>query len=62
MKKAKVNMTINVSDDFEVGECAKCPIHSESCFSTHIYSETKISCLLNCTPVNCPITIEEEKK
>ena len=65
MKKIKLCTTFNAPDDFRVGECKKCPIHQESYFSTHQYTDTKIYCPLGFNNISCPIELpaeSEEKK
>ena len=58
MKKAILSMKINVSDDFECGNCKKCPLHSEEYFDNHIATETTISCTVGFTSYNCPLDVE----
>ncbi len=57
--KIKLTAILNAPDDFRCGECNKCPIHTESYFSTHQYTETKVNCPLGYTSVSCPIEICE---
>ncbi len=52
---------LNAPDDFEIGKCSKCPIHTESYYSTHQYTETKVSCPIGFTSVSCPISIQESE-
>ena len=55
MKKVLLSIKINAPDDFQCGDCKKCPIHQESYFSTHFYEETKVSCPLGYNKTTCPL-------
>lgn len=61
MKKAKVTITFNVCDEFEVGKCPMCPYQTRTYFENHDISET-IRCLLGYSNVTCPVEILEEGK
>ena len=61
MKKAILNMMLNVKDDFEPGDCKNCPIHTESYFDTHFSCKTRISCPLSCMYATCPIEMDKEQ-
>lgn len=56
MKKAIVNLTINVPDDFDTGSCERCPFCIKSSYESFpgCYSESK-SCGLKSNPTTCPI-------
>lgn len=62
MKKAHLSIEINVSDDFECGNCSKCPLRSESYFDNHMATQTIISCKIGFTDFNCPIITEAYAK
>ena len=36
--KVRLNVVLNAPDDYSCGDCNKCPIHTESYFSTHQYT------------------------
>lgn len=57
--KANINIQINVPNDFECGQCEKCPLACKSYFENHYVEET-ISCKLGYTSITCPIVIEKE--
>lgn len=59
MKKAKVTITFNVCDVFEVGDCKVCPYQTRTYFENHYISET-VNCLLGYTNVTCPVEILKE--
>ncbi len=61
MMKARIDIKINVPDNFKCGECKKCPIHQETYFSTHQYEETKINCPLGYNSVSCPLEPQESE-
>ena len=59
MKKASLVLDINVPDDYETGDCAKCPLCSKSYYSTYSgdgVSET-FSCRIECTRMTCPVVV-----
>ena len=58
MKKATLLMKINVCDDFECGNCEKCPLHQESYFDNHMASGTTISCKIGFKDYNCPLIVD----
>lgn len=63
--KVRLNVVLNVPDDYSCGDCKKCPIHQESYFSTHQCQETKISCPLGYNSISCPLElykVESEDK
>ena len=60
MKKIKLNVILNASDDYEVGNCNNCPIASKSSYEPFPgYYTEKTNCKLGYKPINCPV--EEEK-
>lgn len=61
MKKAKVNITFNVCDEFEAGNCSVCPYQTLTYFENHYISET-VKCLLGYTNVTCPIELIENER
>lgn len=56
--KAKINVLINVPDDFKCGECNNCPIHQES-YSSMNYGALKVYCPLGFNSISCPIEISK---
>lgn len=60
--KVKLNVLLNAPSDFKCGYCKKCPIHQESCFSTHQYEEVKIRCPLGYNSVSCPLELQVESE
>ena len=57
MKKAIINIKINVPDDFECGDCEKCPLAIESYYDNHYIAETRISCPLEFNKSTCPLEV-----
>lgn len=60
--RAKINITINLPDEFKLGSCKGCPYCftiSEYKFSSQSYIQTE-KCLLEFDKVTCPIEIVEE--
>lgn len=57
MSKVRLNVLLNAPNDFECGDCKKCPIHQESRFSTQQYEDVKISCPLGFNHISCPIEL-----
>lgn len=55
--KAKLNVLINVPDDFECGDCKNCPIHQENYINSYQCRESKISCPLGFNHISCPIEV-----
>lgn len=56
MKKVKVNLTANVKDDFEPGDCNSCPFAGHSSYEDamrHYHEETY--CKLGFSRKVCPI-------
>lgn len=64
MKKAHINIKINIPDDFEPGKCNHhCPfantIEHETSYQQY---ETIIKCNLGFSRTTCPIELNEEVK
>lgn len=47
-------MQFNAPDDYEPGDCQKCPFASQSYYENHQYVEEKLSCIVGYTPITCP--------
>lgn len=63
MKQAMLVMQINVPNDFETGDCKKCPLSVTSYYSTGPqYIEENRTCKISCTPMTCPILPNEGDK
>ncbi len=59
MKKARLDIIINVPDDFQCGDCKNCPLRSEGYTYYDLYeTRTEISCKLGFNKIICPITIK----
>ena len=59
MKKVRLDIKLNVPDDFECGDCKKCPLRNEE------YEEyypgtghTTISCTIGFNEGTCPIEVQ----
>ena len=61
MKQAIVKFNINVPDDFEIGECKKCPFHSTSTIEYYAGCyEEKSYCNLKHNATTCPIRLSKD--
>ena len=61
MKQAIVKFNINVPDDFEIGECKKCPFHSTSTIEHYAgHYEEKSYCNLKHNATTCPIRLSKD--
>ena len=60
--KAKLDIKINVPDNFKAGECIKCPIHTECYHDDHFSCGTDIKCSLGYSPNVCPLEVPCEYK
>ena len=58
MKKMTLNIKINVPDDFECGNCKKCPLSAKSGVDYPGYVDEKYICKIGYDKVVCPL---EEK-
>lgn len=62
MKKATISVKINVADDFEMGDCRKCPfVISEYKEYSYCIGEYSYKCPLKCNATTCPMEIEEQR-
>ncbi len=61
MKKAILSVKLNVKDNFEIGDCASCPIVIKE-YKEHSYcnGSTICRCPLGYNPSICPMYIESE--
>lgn len=61
MKKATISVKLNVSDDYEIGDCKRCPISIKE-YKEYSYclGETVYKCPLGYNSAICPIEIESE--
>ena len=57
MKKAFIKMTLNVPDNFQVGDCKNCPLKGESYYDNH-YVQVSTFCNLGLPSNLCPIEME----
>lgn len=58
MKQANLIAILNVPDDFETGECTKCPLCAKSYFENHQYMEEMVDCRIGFTPLTCPLIVK----
>jgi len=59
--KIRLNTLFNAPDDYKVGDCAICPLHSISEIDYLYYTQKQIRCRLGFEPINCPVEIESEE-
>jgi len=59
--KIRLNALFNAPDDYEVGNCEICPLHSISEIDYLYSTQRQVRCLLKFTPINCPVEIESEE-
>ena len=60
MKKAILNIKINVPDDFTIGDCKKCPLNARSSYEPLPgYCYEKIECKLGFNKATCPLEVNE---
>ena len=58
MKKAILNIKINVPDDFNIGNCDKCPLNvKSSCESFPGCYWEKVDCKFGFNEVTCPLEV-----
>lgn len=59
MKKVRLDIKLNVPDDFECGDCKKCPLRKEK-YREEVpgTGRTTISCKLGFSEGTCPIEVE----
>ncbi len=61
--KARLNVVLNVPDDYSCGNCKECPIHQKkSYFSGYQHEETEIYCPLGYNSVSCPLEPQLERE
>lgn len=60
MKKARLDIKINVPDSFKIGECDKCPLCVRSSGESFpgCYWE-KVDCKLGFNKTTCPLEVNE---
>lgn len=58
MKQATLIAILNIPDDYETGNCLKCPLCVKSYFENQQYIDEKFSCKLEFTSLNCPLTVK----
>lgn len=58
MKKAFIKMSINVPDDFKIGDCKKCPLLGETYYDNHCYVQASTFCNLGLPSQLCPMEME----
>lgn len=60
MKRAKVNLNIDINDNFKAGNCKCCPLSYSYQYECYPGAYKKIICCgIKRTPSICPIEIEE---
>lgn len=61
MKKAILNIKINVPDSFKIGECDKCPLNARSSYESFpgCYYEN-FECKLGFNEATCPLEVNEQ--
>lgn len=58
MKKANINININVPDNFECGDCYICPLKETKYIQVGLQEyDTQISCKLGFQKSTCPIEV-----
>ena len=59
MKKAILNIKINVPDDFTIGDCKKCPLNVRSSYESFpgCYCEN-IECKFGFNKTTCPLEVD----
>ena len=58
MKKAILNVKINVPDSYSCGDCTNCPLHEEKYIDDRSITFT-YSCKLGYNKTTCPVEVEE---
>ena len=58
MKKARLDIRINVPDNFKCGDCKICPLREESYTDNHYSVTTTVLCKIGYNEVTCPIITE----
>lgn len=62
MKKAFATIQIKVPNNFDAGECERCPLREEEDFYEHpCYTSTKITCGIGYTSKTCPLEFERKE-
>lgn len=61
MKKVTLNIKINVPNDFECGDCKRCPLVSKSSidYPGGVYDE--YNCKIGFSKITCPLEKETEQ-
>lgn len=60
MKKVTLNIKINVPNDFECGDCKRCPLVSKSSIEYPGYVHEEYFCKMGFSKITCPLEKEEE--
>lgn len=58
-----INLTLEVNDDFELGDCCNCPLsYDEYYYDEDDGGEWDTHCVLSCTYEDCPLKITTKKE
>ena len=60
MKKVTLNVKINVPNDFECGDCTRCPLVSKSSTDYHGCVHEEYICKIGFSKITCPLEKEAE--
>ena len=61
MKKITLNIKINVPNDFECGDCKRCPLVSKSSIDYPGCVYEKYNCKIGFNKITCPLEKETEQ-